>query len=349
MRRCCVVVSAVAAAITVVTGISLLTMAQRRPQASPPAIGIVKPRPPEQPTHGPGGREIHFDGVTAIKQMPPGEVVADHWLFVPDDHSPGTPAAPEPLPAIIFAHSHTIRDPVYYQDWIDHLVRHGAVVIYTEFQEDSEDFEVYRQNLLDDVRGALGLMKQGGIPIDLERVAVVGHSVGGMLAVDCAARAPSADLPEPAAVLAAAPGCDCQLTGLEAIPATTHLLLVLAADDADPTGGGAVAQSWNGLGTVPLERRDIVTVVSDTHGSPWLLATHEQAQAATPDEATYAAMASNPLDWYGTWKWLDALMGCAFDGEWCEYAFGNTTEQRFMGMWSDGVAVTEAKVADDLE
>jgi hypothetical protein len=40
-------------------------------------------------------------------------------------------------------------------------------------------------------------------------------------------------------------------------------------------------------------------------------------------------------------------MGCAFDGEWCDYALGNTREQRYMGEWSDGVPVTEAVVTDD--
>ena len=53
------------------------------------------------------------------------------------------------------------------------------------------------------------------------------------------------------------------------------------------------------------------------------------------------------LDWYGTWKLLDALMACSFDGTWCEYALGNTPEQRFMGVWSDGVPVIELNVTDD--
>ena len=98
---------------------------------------------------------------------------------------------------------------------------------------------------------------------------------------------------------------------------------------------------------MPLEHRDIVTLVSDTHGVPWLLATHEQPNAASAGDATYVADAPNALDWYGTWKWLDALMGCAFAGEWCHYALGNTPEQQHMGMWSDGVPVAEAQVTDD--
>ena len=40
-------------------------------------------------------------------------------------------------------------------------------------------------------------------------------------------------------------------------------------------------------------------------------------------------------------------MACSFDGTWCEYALGDTPEQRFMGVWSDGVPVIELNVTDD--
>jgi len=289
--------------------------------------------------------------MTTIEQIPAGEIEADYWLFVPSDPLPGTTAAAEPLPLIIFGHSYTLRDPVYYLAWIEHLVRRGAVVLYLEYQADAPDvpwdYAVYRQNFLDDVRSALATLEHEGVPIDPARVAAVGHSVGGVLAVDYAASAAAEELPVPAAVMAAAPGCGkCRVADLDAVPATTRVLLVIAADDSDPTGEGIVEQIWSGLSAVPLEQRDIVTVVSDTHGAPWLLATHEQAEAASPNDAAYAAIAPDALDWYGTWKWLDALMGCAFDEEWCEYALGNTTEQRFMGTWSDGVLVMEAEVTD---
>ena len=55
------------------------------------------------------------------------------------------------------------------------------------------------------------------------------------------------------------------------------------------------------------------------------------------------------LDGYGIWKLTDALLACAFVGEWYEHAFGNTPEQRLMGAWSDGVPVHEPLVTDDPE
>ena len=67
-----------------------------------------------------------------------------------------------------------------------------------------------------------------------------------------------------------------------------------------------------------------------------MLALHE-----TPVDGVDAA------DRYGIWKLADALFACAFDGRWCEYALGNTPEQRSMGAWSDGVPVVELQVTEE--
>jgi acetyl esterase/lipase len=320
-------------------------------EATPTTTPAAKPQQPTQPTSGPGSSEARFGGMTTIEQVPSGEIEADYLLFVPSDPLSEETAATEPLPLVIFVHGYTARDPDPYLGWIEHLVRRGAVVLYPEYEEDATDDAGYRQNLLDDVRSALDTVQREGVAVDLNRVAVTGHSLGGALAADYAAGAAAAGLPVPTAVMSIAPGCvnsvECRAANLASVPTTTRVLLVIAADDSDPMGGGAVESIWGELSAVPLENRDIVTLVSDTHGVPWLLASHEQAAAASPDAAAYAADAPNALDWYGTWKLLDALMDCAFAGEWCEYALGNTPEQRFMGTWSDGVPVAEAQVTDD--
>jgi hypothetical protein len=127
---------------------------------------------------------------------------------------------------------------------------------------------------------------------------------------------------------------------LGAIPATTRILLVTESED--PLATGAVRRIWAELGGVPRDNRDVVQVVTDAHARPALVAIHTQALADFSLD-----FPPDAHDWYGTWKWLDALMSCAFAGEWCEYALGNTPEQRFMGEWSDGVPVTEAVVTVD--
>jgi hypothetical protein len=115
---------------------------------------------------------------------------------------------------------------------------------------------------------------------------------------------------------------------------------VTEGDDPDPVGAAAVARIWAGLGAVPLENRDVVTLVTDAHARPALATRHVQGLA---NQVPYPPDA---FDWYGTWKWLDALMGCAFDGEWCDYALGNALEQCLLGVWSEGVPVAEESVTN---
>jgi hypothetical protein len=50
------------------------------------------------------------------------------------------------------------------------------------------------------------------------------------------------------------------------------------------------------------------------------------------------------MDYYGTWKLFDGLYESAFYGKNREYALGNTTEERYMGKWSNGVPVKELMI-----
>ena len=112
-------------------------------------------------------------------------------------------------------------------------------------------------------------------------------------------------------------------------------------------------------------------LVSDTRGQPTLLASHRAptamdksydsgegvsgAPAGGPDSVGDTrisrrvrpeTMMVNAMDYYGTWKLFDGLCDAAFTGKNREYALGNTPQQRFMGVWSDGVPVKELKVTD---
>jgi hypothetical protein len=71
------------------------------------------------------------------------------------------------------------------------------------------------------------------------------------------------------------------------------------------------------------------------------LATRVSHDACDPE-----SMLVNALDYYGTWKLFDGLIDAAFTGKNRQYALGNTPQQRFMGVWSDGVPVKELRVTD---
>jgi hypothetical protein len=86
-------------------------------------------------------------------------------------------------------------------------------------------------------------------------------------------------------------------------------------------------------------------LIGDDHGQPPLVADHFVAMTTlTYFGASVGAL--NAFDWYGTWKWLDALMSCSFANQDCQSALGDTPQQRFMGTWSDGVPVTEPQVSE---
>ena len=54
----------------------------------------------------------------------------------------------------------------------------------------------------------------------------------------------------------------------------------------------------------------------------------------------------NVLYFFVLWKLFDATCDAACYGTNQEYAQGNTSQQRYMGRWSDGVAVKELVVTD---
>jgi hypothetical protein len=192
------------------------------------------------------------------------------------------------------------------------------------------------------------LERPGHAAVDVTRFAVAGYSFGGVPAVVYAATAESAGLPVPQALFVMAPCVDGDLP-IGTDPAST--CRELPADLAFPPGLKAVVlafgqdfrvgigmpqQVWGALAPVPAADRDFLVMPSDGHGSPPMLALHE-----TPTDAVDTA------DRYGIWKLSDALLACALDGRWCEYALGNTPEQRSMGLWSDGVPVVELQVTDE--
>jgi hypothetical protein len=145
------------------------------------------------------------------------------------------------------------------------------------------------------------------------------------------------------------------------------LLLAVAGDEDTLVADRDARRIYLESTRVSAANKDFITLVSDRHGKPELLASHRAPTA--PDAKYDSAEASireiggpgsrtggnekdliartiNAIDFYGTWKLFDGLCDAAFYGKNREYALGNTRQQRFMGKWSDGVPVKELKVTD---
>ena len=326
--------------------------------------------PPSQPQTGPGGKQYKHTSVTRNRYGKGGE---EYWIFEPDSPKPRN------APVIVFLHGWGGMNPLYYGAWVDHLVKRGNIVIYPRYQAGLlTPIKEFTPNTITAIKNALKRLQAepGHIKPDLSKFATVGHSVGGILAASVAAMADESNLPRVRAVMSVEPGItespiNIPLADLKKILPDT-LLLAVAGDQDTLVRDTDAKRIYYESTRVPANNKDFILLVTDTHGTPTLQASHRAptaidksydsgegisgAPAGGPDRIGDTPQVSrrvrpetmmvNALDFYGTWKLFDALCDAAFNGKNREYSLGNTPQQRFMGVWSDGVPVKELKVTD---
>ena len=198
--------------------------------------------------------------------------------------------------------------------------------------------------------------------LDQRGIAIVGHSMGGIVAANLAAVAGEQHLPLVRAVMSVEPGktwtvsprTRAPLEDLSKIPSSTLLLALFGEEDRIVRDVDA-RKIYSAATSVP-KNKDLLQLRGDDHGSPPIRATHftpvapdpaivpkerrgPRSRAAADESSTGTGTGTDASDFYGTWKLLDALCDAAFDGKNREYALGGTHEQRSMGYWSDGVPV----------
>lgn len=311
--------------------------------------------PPTQPDSGPGGSQYAH---ALVAEHNYGEGDLQYWLFEPADPKPKSAAV------VIFNHGWGAMTPGGYRAWINHIVRRGNIVIYSRYQASLRTKpEAMRANAVAATKDALERLntEAGHVRPKLDKLAVVGHSAGGQISAGMAANATSSGLPPFKAVMCVEPGktwgprkAQIPLDDVSAMPASTLLLTVVGDRDTIVKDIDA-KRIINETVRVPSKNKNLVTIVSDSHGSPALIANHfcPAAPAADTSDDFSSNRASgsekvghgvNALDYYCTWKLFDALEDAAFYGKNREYALGNTKKQRYMGVWSDGVPVKELVV-----
>jgi pimeloyl-ACP methyl ester carboxylesterase len=284
-------------------------------------------------------------------------------------------------PVVIFLHGWGGTNPLYYGAWIDHIVKRGNIVIFPRYQSSiltrREDFI---PNTLDGIKAALKQLQSDPSHVrpDLTRVATVGHSLGGVLSASVAALARESGLPRIRAVMSVEPGltrepASVPMADLKKIESNT-LLLSIAGDRDTLVDDYDAKRIYYESARVSPNDKDFIRLMTDDRGFPSLIASHRAPTAPDKgydngegdlsnwrpfgstsgridDRQDRQASSSrtpdtNALDYYGIWKLFDALCDAAFYGKNREYALGNTPQQRFMGKWSDGVAVKQLVVTD---
>ena len=333
-------------------------------------VAFQSATPPSQPQTGPGGKQYLHASVTKNRYGTGGK---EYWIFEPDSPRPRS------APVIVFLHGWGGMNPLYYGAWLDHLVKRGNIVIYPRYQATLlTGISEFTPNTLHAVKDAINRLRTepGHVTADLSKFATVGHSLGGLLAANVAALASETGLPRVSAVMAVEPGItespiNVPLADLKKLPAET-LLLAVAGDQDTLVRDYDAKRIYYESTRVPADNKDFIMLVSDTHGRPALQASHRAPTAhdksydngegvgggpaiadnssrigdTTSRRARLETMMVNAMDFYGTWKLFDGLCDAAFYNKNREYALGNTPQQRFMGVWSDGVPVKELKVTD---
>ncbi len=321
--------------------------------------------PPPQPEKGPGGKQ---QAHTAVIKNKYGKGSKEYWIYEPDSPKPAS------APVVIFLHGWGGTNPLYYGAWIDHLVKRGNIVIYPRYQANILTArEFFIPNAVDGIKAACNTLQTepGHVQPDLNRVATVGHSLGGLLAASVAALASESGLPKMRAVMSVEPGltrspANVPLADLQKIPPET-LLLAVAGDRDTLVDDADAKRIFYEASRVSARNKNFIKLVTDDHGWPGLIASHRAPTAPDKDydngEGNRLEPAQsggvggaarsdgripdvNALDYYGLWKLFDGLTDAAFFGKNREYALGNTPQQRFMGKWSDGVPVKELIVQD---
>lgn len=171
-------------------------------------------------------------------------------------------------PAVVFLHGWGLLGRDAYRPWLRHLAARGSTVIVPRYQDglQTPSSEVL-DNAIAGVRAAVARLRPPP-----SRVVVVGHSTGGVLAVDYAVRAPSLGLPPASAVMAIYPGAALRTMppipqeDPAALPATVRRMVVLASASDVVVGTAPAEAIQQGATGLPLERRELILVTEPGAG-----------------------------------------------------------------------------------
>jgi len=308
--------------------ILLSTIILIQPISSYASITSDEPTQPNQPSDGPGGSNYSHG---CVKQTRYGYGGNRYWIFEP--YCP----KPKSAPVIVFIHGFAALHPITYYGWIHHLVKRGNIVVFPRYQKGFfRGFDEYNSNAINAVKDAIEeLQTAGHVKPDLDKFAITGHSLGGGLTANMASQALDLGLPAPKAVMPVQPAILYEgENDFSSIPAET-LMIVIVGENDTWVGNESGKIIFNEAINIPLSNKDFIIQVTDTYGKPDIIADHF-APLCFPFFGMVDAM-----DYYSTWKLFDALTDYAFYGTNREYCLGNTSEQRFMGLWGDGTPVKE--------
>jgi len=317
------------------------------------------PSPPSQPIIGPASATYAHSTVNKLTIRPDPFDVGTYTLYEPAG------PAPAQAPVVLFLHGYFNALPGGDDVMLQHIARKGYIVIYPSYGVawDPANWETHAINALDAAMHKLA--EPGHVAPDRSKFAIVGYSIGGVLALRLAHRAPGAglvNLPIPrAVVLQDGAGMNSpaypflRLDDLSQIDPNTKLQIVMAEETYKRRLTEATQcnydflQSWmwvpacDGFGvsklawtrTLQVVTKNAVVIPTDTYGTPDLISDHT---GVLVDPSAVPPKPLDAIDW-AYWKLTVGALNYAVHGTDGIYAFGAAPELRDMGVWSDGTAV----------
>jgi len=304
------------------------------------ALGVFAQTPPLQPVSGPGGSDYVHDTVSVYNY---GQGDEGFWIFEPSEPTPDS------ADVVVLNHGLGQINPMVHGGWIKHLVKKGNIVIYPKYQDDlNTPDSLFVPSAASAINNAIDTLQNGSDHVRprLNHFAMIGHSYGGIISANLTVLQQDYGLPEVKGLMVAQGYVDSEirLPTYEPMPDETKLLIIVGSEDA--VVGDEFGRLLMDSSNVNCEYKNLVTHFPDNHGSPSLGAAHDESVSMAEEydsgETNFYVIGAqflaktDAVDYYCYWKLSDALLDCSFYGENCDYAFGSTTDQTFMGSWSDG-------------
>jgi len=176
-----------------------------------------------------------------------------------------------------------------------------------------------------------------------------GHSMGAYESFATAQQltlSPVKGIPLPRAIAGFTPGIGNGGTLPTNFSQISSSISVVLVDGDEDTPDISTAQAiWSSVeNVIPSSNRDFLEVISDSHGSPAQLGSHwfPNTNGLLDDDSGI-----DDRDYNVTWKLSVGIFNCVLYGTDCSYGLGHgSTDQTYMGLWSDGTPVTPLSLQD---
>lgn len=322
--------------------------------------------PPGAPQEGPGSRKAAHAAVETSAQSDGFFDSYRYSVYLPANPSPKT------APVILFLHGYFDATPEPYDAMLRHFAQKGYIVVYPSYGN-ALNPKAWADNAEESFRRALVYLKEKSpVAPDLNRVAYVGHSIGGILALHLAereAKLEKAPIPLPRLItvmdgagIVSPAYPSIPIDDLSHIPKDTHLLVLMAEETylkrlEDPsrcaeTSGEKIKDVCNGVAVnvrafqkttkIPDTNKISFLIRSDMRGKIGLRSEHNGAQGY----CGYKAKPIDAIDTWGYWRYTTAALDETLKSDKASFTLIRTREFRNVGKWSDG---RESKIALSLD